>query len=134
MLLLGRQAVLYLSERQDRCSRPPERGHAVPLDRVWRARRQGSNPGVAFVGRARALSRLLRDRRGGRSAAGRGWCWSAGEAGIGKTTLIGEAAARSGLAVGWGTCADAERAPAFWAWTTALRGLLAAVGPASPRR
>jgi hypothetical protein len=53
----------------------------------------------------------------------------AGEAGIGKTTLVSEAAARSGWAVGWGTCADAERAPAFWAWSTALRGLLQAVGP-----
>ena len=57
-----------------------------------------------------------------------------GEAGIGKTTLIGEAAARSGLAVGWGTCADAERAPAFWPWTTALRGLLTAVGPDAAER
>ena len=52
-----------------------------------------------------------------------------GEAGIGKTTLVSEAAARSGWAVGWGTCADAERAPAFWAWSTALRGLLDAAGP-----
>ena len=44
-------------------------------------------------------------------------------------TLVSEAAARSGWAVGWGTCADAERAPAFWAWSTALRGLLNATGP-----
>ena len=48
-----------------------------------------------------------------------------GEAGIGKTTLVGEAATRSGWSVGWGTCADADRAPAFWPWTTALRGLRA---------
>jgi tetratricopeptide (TPR) repeat protein len=36
--------------------------------------------------------------------------------------------------VGWGTCADAERAPAFWPWTTALRGLLAAADPAEAGR
>jgi predicted ATPase len=52
-----------------------------------------------------------------------------GEAGIGKTTLIAEATARSGLLIGWGTCAEAERTPAFWAWTVALRGLLSALGP-----
>ncbi|MGH3993847.1 MAG: ATP-binding protein, partial [Pseudonocardiaceae bacterium] len=52
-----------------------------------------------------------------------------GEAGIGKTTLIGEATARSGLLVGWGSCVEAERTPAFWPWTAALRGLLTALGP-----
>jgi predicted ATPase len=83
---------------------------------------------VAFVGRARALSRLLHaveEAAGGRARL----VLVAGEAGIGKTTLVSEAAARSGWAVGWGTCADAERAPAFWAWSTALRGLLDATGP-----
>ena len=50
----------------------------------------------------------------------------AGEAGIGKTSLVAEAAARRELCVGWGTCADADRRPAFWPWTVALRGLLAA--------
>lgn len=83
---------------------------------------------MAFVGRTRALSRL----RGAveEAAAGRArLVLVAGEAGIGKTTLVSEAAARSGWAVGWGTCADAERAPAFWAWSTALRGLLQAAGP-----
>ena len=83
---------------------------------------------MAFVGRARALSQLLRaveEATGGRARL----VLVAGEAGIGKTTLVSEAAARSGWAVGWGTCADAERAPAFWAWSTALRGLLDATGP-----
>ena len=83
---------------------------------------------MTFVGRTRALSRL-RDAVE-EAAAGRArLVLVAGEAGIGKTTLVSEAAARSGWAVGWGTCADAERAPAFWAWSTALRGLLQAVGP-----
>ena len=48
---------------------------------------------------------------------------------MGKTTLIGVAAARSGLAVGWGTCAEAERTPAFWPWSVALRALLTAADP-----
>ena len=83
---------------------------------------------MAFVGRARALSRLLRAVEEAASGRAR-LVLVAGEAGIGKTTLVSEAAARSGWAVGWGTCADAERAPAFWAWSTALRGLLDATGP-----
>ena len=53
-----------------------------------------------------------------------------GEAGMGKTTLVGVAAARSGLAFGWGTGAQAERTPAFWPWTAALRALLSTVDPA----
>src|SRR5882757_5311888 len=85
---------------------------------------------MVFVGRARALSRLLAVIEEAASGRAR-LVLVAGEAGIGKTTLIGEAAARSGLLVGWGTCADAERAPAFWAWTAALRGLLTSVGPAA---
>ncbi len=49
---------------------------------------------------------------------------------MGKTTLVGVAAARSGLALGWGTGAEAERTPAFWPWTAALRALLSTVDPA----
>jgi predicted ATPase len=82
---------------------------------------------MAFVGRARALSRLLaavEEASMGRARL----VLVGGEAGIGKTTLISEVAARSGLLVGWGTCAEAERTPAFWPWTTALRGLLGALG------
>ena len=84
---------------------------------MWR-----SSVGLALCRASCARSRRPR-------ADARGWCSSRGEAGIGKTTLVSEAAARSGWAVGWGTCADAERAPAFWAWSTALRGLLDATGP-----
>ncbi|HEX8768435.1 MAG TPA: ATP-binding protein [Jatrophihabitans sp.] len=68
---------------------------------------------MAFVGRARALSRLLgvvEEASSGRARL----VLVSGEAGIGKTTLIGEATARSGLPVGWGTCAEAERTPALW--------------------
>ncbi|HWN26128.1 MAG TPA: AAA family ATPase, partial [Actinomycetospora sp.] len=80
---------------------------------------------MAFVGRVRALARLsavLDEAACGRARL----VLVAGEAGIGKTTLVAEAAARGGLCVGWGTCADADRRPAFWPWTVALRGLLAA--------
>lgn len=84
---------------------------------------------MAFVGRARALSRLLAAVEEASSGRAR-LALVSGEAGIGKTTLIGEATARSGLLVGWGTCADAERTPAFWPWTAALRGLLDALAPA----
>src|SRR5258708_9118052 len=84
---------------------------------------------MVFVGRARALSRLLAVIEEAASGRAR-LVLVAGEAGIGKTTLIDEAIARSGLLVGWGTCADAERAPAFWAWTAALRGVLTSVRPA----
>jgi tetratricopeptide (TPR) repeat protein len=84
---------------------------------------------MVFVGRAPALSRLLAVIEEAASGRAR-LVLVAGEAGVGKTTLIGEATVRSGLVVGWGTCADAERAPAFWAWTAALRGLLISVGPA----
>jgi hypothetical protein len=82
---------------------------------------------VAFVGRERPLARLLAAVEG--AAAGRAaLVLVTGEAGIGKSTLIGEAAARAGLPVGWGTCRDAGRAPAFWPWSVALRALLDATG------
>jgi AAA ATPase domain len=85
---------------------------------------------MVFVGRAHVLSRLLATIDEAASGRAR-LVLVAGEAGIGKTTLISEATARSGLVVGWGTCADAERTPAFWPWTAALRGLLTSVGPSA---
>ena len=76
---------------------------------------------MAFVGRARQLSHVLAvvdDAARGRARL----ALVSGPAGIGKTTLVGEAVLRTGLPVGWGTCADAERTPALWPWTVALRG------------
>lgn len=55
----------------------------------------------------------------------------AGEAGIGKTSLIRAAldAREVGDArVAWGTCIDADGAPGFWPWTQAFEGLVRAVG------
>ncbi len=86
-----------------------------------------------FIGRARVLAQLRRAVDEATTGQAR-LVLVHGEAGIGKTTLLAEAAGRSGWSVGWGTCADAERAPAFWPWTTALRGLLAAAGPNGARQ
>lgn len=83
---------------------------------------------MAFVGRARLVARLLATIEEAASGHAR-VALVGGVAGIGKTTLVGAATARSGLAVGWGTCADAERVPAFWPWTAALRGALAGLDP-----
>ncbi|TKK89074.1 hypothetical protein FDA94_11220 [Herbidospora galbida] len=49
-----------------------------------------------------------------------------GEAGVGKTRLAqaaAEEAEASGLAVGWGRCAEDTGAPAFWPWLQVLRDL-----------
>ncbi|HVH24648.1 MAG TPA: AAA family ATPase, partial [Pseudonocardia sp.] len=78
---------------------------------------------VAFVGRVRALRRL--HEAADAAAASTRFALVSGEAGIGKTTLVGTAISRLGRPTGWGTAADAERTPAFWPWTCALRTLLA---------
>ncbi len=55
----------------------------------------------------------------------------AGEAGIGKTSLIRAAvsgAEARGAQVGWGTCIDVDGAPGYWPWTQALDGLVRDVG------
>ncbi|QJY47403.1 ATP-binding protein [Pseudonocardia broussonetiae] len=85
---------------------------------------------MAFVGRARALSRLLAAVEEAEGGCAR-LVLVGGEAGMGKTTLLTEVAGRSGLRVGWGTCADADRLPALWPWTTALRGLTTGLDPAA---
>lgn len=51
-----------------------------------------------------------------------------GEAGIGKTSLVAHTLDDTSSAiVGWGTCLDADRAPAYWPWVQALRGLPEAI-------
>ena len=84
---------------------------------------------MAYVGRTAVLSRLV----GTIEQAGAGrtcLVLVSGEAGIGKTALVAEAAARSRWRLGWGTCVEAESAPAFWPWTMALRELIGGAGPA----
>ncbi len=55
-----------------------------------------------------------------------------GEAGIGKTVLVAEAAAaaeRRGALVATGTCWDREGAPSYWPWIQVLRGLRRTMTP-----
>jgi tetratricopeptide (TPR) repeat protein len=55
----------------------------------------------------------------------------AGDPGIGKSRLAGEAAARArdrGIKVVWGRCWEAGGAPAYWPWVQALRALVRGVG------
>ena len=89
------------------------------------------NAGVAhFVGRTEALERL---RAAYGTLGGRpGLVLVGGEAGIGKTALLDRFAAEStqlGARVARGACWDADRAPAYWAWTQALRALDVAADP-----
>src|SRR6516164_272499 len=55
----------------------------------------------------------------------------AGDPGIGKSRLAGEAAARArdrGFKVAWGRCWEAGGAPAYWPWVQALRALVRGQG------
>jgi AAA ATPase domain len=92
----------------------------------------------AFVGRTEPLARLsaayhaiaAQTLSTAPDLAGSGWAGLVlvtGEAGIGKTALLtrfaGQVAADGGSVV-WGTCWEADQAPAWWPWTQALRALL----------
>src|SRR5262249_57209703 len=55
----------------------------------------------------------------------------AGNPGIGKSRLAGEAAARArdrGFKVTWGRCWEAGGAPAYWPWVQALRAVVRGLG------
>jgi hypothetical protein len=55
----------------------------------------------------------------------------AGEAGIGKSSLVGAVlagTAGNGAAVGWGTCVAGRSVPGYWPWTQALEDLVRTVG------
>src|SRR5918992_6081520 len=55
-----------------------------------------------------------------------------GEAGIGKTTLVGQAAdeaRRRGALVLSGACWDSDNAPGYWPWVQVGRGLRRAATP-----
>jgi predicted ATPase len=98
----------------------------------------GDNAAVpAFVGRTEPLARLSAAYQAIAAQillttpdlAGSGWAGLVlvtGEAGIGKTALLtrfaGQVAA-DGASVVWGTCWEADQAPAWWPWTQALRAL-----------
>lgn len=83
-----------------------------------------------LVGRDQQLARLIA-RLASLGEGARQTVLIAGEAGIGKTSLI-RAALADGEAqaahVAWGTCIDADGAPGFWPWTQALESLVRAIG------
>jgi predicted ATPase len=93
------------------------------------------NASVPCLGRESELARLC-DGLGG-ALRGRGQIYLLrGEAGIGKTRLAQELAARTISAKGrvlWGRCYDGEAAPAFWPWIEALRTYMEGRSPADLR-
>jgi len=80
-----------------------------------------------FVGRAREIGELDGVRR--RASGGRGeLVLVAGEAGVGKTSLLEQVAARwasEGFGLAWATCWEEGTAPAFWPWAQLLQALTA---------
>jgi DNA-binding SARP family transcriptional activator len=91
-------------------------------------------PGEPYVGRDLELTQIM--NAAVQAAAGRiRIVLVTGEAGAGKTALVGQASQRLG-AQGWmvaaGRCPEDEGAPPGWPWAEALRELTAAATPADP--
>lgn len=87
---------------------------------------------AALIGRDHPAG-VLRAEIGRANQSHGGLVLVTGEAGIGKTTLVTEAAEeakRLGALVLNGSCWDSDSAPGYWPWTQVVRGLRRAVGPA----
>jgi eukaryotic-like serine/threonine-protein kinase len=83
-----------------------------------------------LVGRDGELGELLAGLDGAAAGTGRLFLL-AGDPGIGKSRLAGEAAARAqdrGFKVAWGRCWEAGGAPAYWPWVQSLRVVVREVG------
>ena len=83
-----------------------------------------------LVGRDGELAELLAGLEDAAGGAGRLFLL-AGDPGIGKSRLAGEAAARArdrGFKVAWGRCWEAGGAPAYWPWVQALRAVVRGAG------
>ena len=83
-----------------------------------------------LVGRDGELAELLAGLDDAACGTGRLFLL-AGDPGIGKSRLAGEAAARArdrGIKVAWGRCWEAGGAPAYWPWVQALRAVVRGVG------
>ena len=93
------------------------------------------NASVPCLGRESELARLCDGF--GNALRRRGQIYLLrGEAGIGKTRLVQELAARTLSAKGrvlWGRCYEGEAAPAFWPWIEALRTYMEGRSPADLR-
>ncbi len=84
----------------------------------------------ALIGRDHPTA-VLRAEIGRAAESHGGLVLVTGEAGIGKTTLVTEAAdeaRRRGALVLGGTCWDSDSAPGYWPWVQVVRGLRRAVG------
>ena len=87
-------------------------------------------PAEDLIGRDRLLERVrtqvARALNGQRATV-----LVAGEAGIGKTSLIRAAAALAaerGARTAWGACVDVDGVPGYWPWTKALDDLVHSIG------
>ena len=87
-------------------------------------------PASTLVGRTEELGRL--DAALDRAGSGSGQlALVSGEAGVGKTRLVEELAARAeaeGALVAWGRCHPGESAPPFWPWIQIMRQVAEAWG------
>lgn len=89
-------------------------------------------PSGRLIGRGHAAG-VLRTQVERATASHGGLVLVTGEAGIGKTTLAGEAAdeaRRLGALVLGGSCWDSENAPGYWPWVQVLRALRRSLGNA----
>ncbi|MFH8616586.1 ATP-binding protein [Streptomyces sp. NPDC017979] len=89
----------------------------------------------ALIGRAHP-TRVLHTEIGRVTESHGGLVLVTGEAGIGKTSLVTDAAdeaRRRGALVLGGSCWDSDSAPGYWPWVQVMRGLRRAVGDAWPR-
>lgn len=89
------------------------------------------------IGRERSRH-VLREAVAGSAAGRSGAVLVSGTAGMGKTTLLRDAAdATAALeppgVVGWGTCRASGAAPGFWPWMEAFGDLVDRVGRARSR-
>lgn len=109
---------------------PPDRGQEGPTASDGDATDEPPAAEGAFVGRALELARLkdaLRDPGGKRSRL----LLVSGEAGIGKTRLLGELSRQPppGLELHWGRCTTALGAPPFHVWQQCFRSIVRARSP-----
>ncbi|WP_327695060.1 BTAD domain-containing putative transcriptional regulator [Streptomyces sp. NBC_00459] len=108
-------------------------GAAPELSGTAGSGRTATAGGGLFVGRTDELRALDTTARAARRAGG--MVLVAGEAGAGKSALLGRFADRlrgEGWTVVAGRCPEDEGAPPAWAWTEALGALAQAVPPARP--
>ncbi|NUU24626.1 MAG: AAA family ATPase, partial [Streptomycetaceae bacterium] len=92
---------------------------------------QPADPDALFVGRDGELQQLLQAASRA-TTAGPGIALVTGEAGLGKSAVLGHLGERlraDGWLVALGRNTDAEGAPPAWAWVEALRSVAAAVPP-----